>query len=122
MSFFEEGTTRYVFVLKKVVVKIPSFCSWWLFLTGLKSNLQERKFWREMKHPMLARVIASCPLGFWLVMERADSTLSRDITIEEYANLAIFFDMCEDSGLPVDRRRENVGMFGGKMKLIDYGG
>lgn len=117
-----KGATRRVFLLRGVAVKIPMFCSWESFLNGLLANLQERKFWREMKHPMLARVLYADFLGLFLVMERADETFpDRGLPVNSVRVLNFFFARCEQNHLPVDKHFSNVGRFGRKLKLIDYG-
>lgn len=117
-----KGATRCVFLLRGVAVKIPMFCSWESFLNGLLANLQERKFWREIKHPMLARVLYGDPMGLCVVMERADETFS-DIGVpaNDRRVLNFFFARCAKACLPVDRHFSNIGRFGNKLKLIDYG-
>ena len=124
MGNFElhKGATRFVFLLRRVAVKIPCFYSWEIFLNGVLANIQERRFWREMKHPMLARVIYGDPLGLCVVMERADETFSdAGVPINDRRVLNLFFARCVKACLPVDKHFSNIGRFGNKLKLIDYG-
>ena len=47
---------------------------------------------------------------------RADATLH-----ECSSEMQDFFDKCMDEGLPMDRKPENIGVFGRQWKLIDFG-
>ena len=72
--------------------------------------------------PMLARVLYADFLGLFLVMERADETFpDRGLPVNSVRVLNFFFARCEQNHLPVDKHFSNVGRFGRKLKLIDYG-
>ena len=111
-----KGATRCVWLLGKFAVKFPRFVGWRNFLQGLLANNQERTFYRELKDKRLAKVYYADPLGVCLVMERADEVkkiLGRD---EKR-----FLWVCAARGLPVECKPSSIGVFGGKLKLIDYG-
>lgn len=80
---FYKGTTRWVFLIGKYAIKIPSLSSWKQFLKGLLANMQEREFSRMDKsswhYNLIADVYYCDFLGFLLIMERADYTLSEFI-------------------------------------------
>lgn len=117
----KKGSTRVVIALGSVVIKLPRAYSWAHFLRGMLANLNERLFWKELKHPRLARVYYADIFGLVLVMERAGVILN-DSDNEEKA-VVRFFDECESVGLPVDRKASNIGYFSAfGYKLIDYGG
>lgn len=107
------GATRFVVCIGKVAIKLPRPLPWRNFLQGFLANLQEREFSR-LKHPYLAKVLYSDPMGFLLVMERADTDVS---SLLAYS----FLDRCRKQNLPVDPVPSNVGKVNGKLKLIDYG-
>jgi hypothetical protein len=107
-----KGVTRIVFLTKRYAIKIPTFYSWELFLTGLLANLQEINWWAWTLHDQrLCPVLAYCPGGFWLVMPRA-----QPITFDELPETSKEFD-----GLPLDYKHPNFGRLDGRLVLIDYG-
>ena len=114
------GATRIVFLLFRVAVKFPRCFSARTFLQGMLANMQERCFWRGMKHPMLARVLFGDPLGLCVVMERAEAT--GELIEAIYGDVSTFFHDCRYAGLPVDPHVSNIGIFKNELKLIDYGG
>ena len=109
------GATRNVWLIGKYAIKTPRVCSWGVFLNGLLANLNERVF-GMMNSPLTAKIKYSDPIGLVVVMERADSTLK-----ERSSAMQDFYDKCMDEGLPVDRKPENIGIFGQQWKLIDFG-
>lgn len=111
----KRGATRNVFLVGKYAIKIPRIYSWRTFLNGLLANLTEREF-SSMCPQMLARVYYADILGLVIVMERADKVLHNDTR-----RVRAFFQSCEDLGLPADWNPWNIGVFGKKWKLIDYG-
>ena len=111
-----------VILFRGVAIKFPSCYSWPTFLNGLLANIQERTFWRELKHPMLAEVHYSDPMGLCVIMERADETFPEDgLSDNDRRVLNLFFARCIKVCLPVDKHFSNIGRFGNKLKLIDYG-
>lgn len=124
---FYKGTTRWVFLVGNYAIKIPSLSSWKQFLNGLLANMQEREFSKMDKsswhYSLIADVHYCDPLGFLLIMERADYTLSEFIMRPwEHQIAENLFKECEKQGVPVDKKLSNVGKFGEyELKLIDYG-
>lgn len=111
------GTTRQVFLIGKIAIKIPRICSWRTFLYGLLSNIREHETWKSLHSNLLAKVHYADIFGLLLIMERADSICSK------YDNtLPIFFFNCRRLGIARDEMYFNVGKFKGQKKLIDYGG
>lgn len=124
---FYKGTTRWVFLIGNYAIKIPSLSSWKQFLNGLLANMQEREFSKMDKsswhYSLIADVHYCDPLGFLLIMERADYTLS-EFTTNPWERHVVenLFKECEKQGVPVDKKLSNVGKFAGhELKLIDYG-
>lgn len=124
---FCKGVTRWVFLIGKYAIKIPSLSSWKQFLNGLLANMQEREFSKMDKsschYNLIADVHYCDPLGFLLIMERADYALSDWIICAwERHIVENLFKECEKHGIPVDKKLSNVGKFAGyELKLIDYG-
>lgn len=105
-----------VFIFNSFVVKIPLLESWKSFLNGLLANLQERAFtatnWRE-----LCPVVASCPLGFWLIMP-----FVRPLTNDEWEGFDYFeFAFKDGYVIPVENKRNSFGVYKGEVVAIDYG-
>lgn len=120
-----KSTTRWVIPVGSCVIKLPSLRSWRQFLQGMLANLQEREFSKMDKaawpRELLARVKYCDFLGLCLVMERADCVLPDCPHPSILQQVAEFFALCEEHGLPVDPRPGNIGMFDGEFRLIDYG-
>lgn len=113
------GSTRVVFLVGGVAIKIPRPDCWRLFLHGLLANMQER-LWSGQS-PSLARVIWADRFGFVVVMERA-----RPVEDWEAAKRLI---ICDPIGEPLheflvsDLKRDNWGIGRvGQLIKIDYGG
>jgi hypothetical protein len=99
------GITREVFLMRNYAIKIPSFRSWSLFLSGLLANMQEATW--SGYDSRLCPVLRYIPGGFVVVMPRCDA-----VADVNYAD----FD-----GLPCDFKDENFGIYNGRTVLIDYG-
>ena len=102
------GCTRTVLLFKNYVIKLPSFRSWKYFLIGLLANIHEHQWWLLTKSNRLCPVKFYIPGGFLLVMPRCD-------TLETFDDWDYFDE------LPLDKKVENLGMYNGKVVLIDYG-
>ena len=118
-----KGTTRVVFLVGDYAVKFPRPCKWSTFLYGLLANMLERGLWNTQRNDVLAPVVCACPLGFWLIMKRADKTCSG---MDEFKNekdikkfISDWNNMRTDT---FDDMPNNIGYFGDKLKIIDYGG
>lgn len=103
------GITRNVFLTKNFAIKLPTFRSWSLFLTGLLANMQEALWWTT-KDSRLCPVVFSCSGGWFIVMKRAEP-LDDDCEIN-YDHFV---------GLPLDPKITNFGKIDGRVVLIDYG-
>lgn len=102
------GITRTVFLTKRFAIKIPTFRSWQLFLTGLLANMQEAFWWEATNHDQrLCPVIFSVVGGWLVIMRRAEPA-------EEV-------DYSRFDGLPLDPKPTNFGTLNGKTVMIDYG-
>lgn len=111
----KKGTTRIIIPIGNYVIKIPKFYNVRCILKGMLSNLQERSF-RHLAPALTAKIPYADIFGFVLIMERADyipQCMFRDVVM--------FFDKCEEAGLPVERKPENVGVIRGCYKLLDFG-
>jgi len=83
-------------------------------LYGLIANMQETEF-NELKDNRLAKILFSLPLGFLVIMERAEQLNSFN---EKELN-----DFCIDGDfhLPVEIKKDSFGYINNKLVAIDYG-
>lgn len=108
------GTTRTVFLIGQYAIKVPRFWHefgqghrWKILLRGILANLDEHFWWKcAYKRHKLCPVLWRSPLGFILVMRRAEP-----LSEQEYDKEAFKF-MFEN--LPMDNKIENFG----KLKRI----
>ncbi|MGL5013975.1 MAG: hypothetical protein ACRC6V_06750 [Bacteroidales bacterium] len=115
-----KGSTRIVFIFEKFVIKIPTFKSWKLFLTGILANLQERQF-SKIHNKNLARVVLSDPLGLIIVMERVREIRNRGLFFVELQKICCESDLHLDFWLS-DCKPENYGYNNkGKLVKLDFG-
>lgn len=128
------GSSRVVFIFDNYVVKCPSILAPWAdFIFGFIQNLTER-YWftadgnssRTKEQWMktqgdLARIIYADPLGFFVIMERADSlrTAKHDFTLGQ---IRAFIKKAMGEYHIHDLNEYNVGVTkDGRMVAIDYG-
>ncbi|WP_085033923.1 hypothetical protein [Ensifer aridi] len=117
MIIDRKGTTRIVFLIGLVAIKVPNFLNGWkLFLCGLLANMQERQF-GAAGWDGLCPVLWSLPGGWVVVMRRA-----RVMTPEEF----LAFDaeaFCNRSEyvLPVEAKSSSFGFIDGQIVAVDYG-
>ena len=69
MFINKQGSTRVVFVFKKIVIKIPSFVEYKLFLYGLLANVQEYTF-SKMNRRDLGKVYFVSRFGLINIMKK----------------------------------------------------
>lgn len=116
------GATRHVILTRRWAVKIPRLTHWRLFLEGLLANMQERMFWRQLRDRRLCPVRWSLPGGWLVVMHRAD-----EMSEEAYATFdPVAFcapdPQCEFAfEVPAETKRENYGIYRGRIVAVDYG-
>jgi hypothetical protein len=120
-AMIKKGNTRCALLYGKYAFKIPSMHSYTGFLQGLLANKQEHYWCKETHHPRLAKVHYCDKLGLLLIMERADYNIPLNPNEYTQKEISNFFKECEQAGLPVDPKPNNIGVFDGKWKLIDYG-
>lgn len=110
------GTTRTVFLVGKLAIKIPVFSEWRLFLQGLLANIQERTF-SKTGWPELCPVLFSIPGGWLVIMKRAEP-----ISFEEFSafNFSEFADK-DDYTVPGEDKQDSLGKLDGKVVMVDYG-
>ncbi len=103
------GITRNVFLTKRYAIKLPTFRSWKLFLTGLLANMQETFWWKETHNDSrLCPVVFGCWGGWFIVMRKAEP-------IDRLINYEYF------TGLPLDPKPTNFGILDDRVVMIDYG-
>jgi hypothetical protein len=122
MKMNRNGCTRYVFILRNVVVKIPKpSYNWQNFLKGIIANIHESETWRfnsgkyEKGNSHLLCPVLWCSWGGWvLVMRKVDELIT-----EENINK---FDCTEHiKHFEGDDTISNYGILKGKLVKIDYG-
>ena len=113
-----QGATRTVFLTRRYALKVPRLIEWRLFLYGLLANMQERKFWRHLRHEKLCPVLWSVPGGWLVVMPRVVS-----LTCEEFADVdhATFVQLDDIGVIPVEDKQDSFGWYEGRMVAVDYG-
>ena len=115
-----KGSTRWVFIGRKRVYKIPSLYSWPHFLTGLLANLQEVTWSKMADDEIVSRICPVSfyvPFGFLVVMEKLPLLTDVDITVEELELLV----ETSYSTIPVEPKHNSFGKKSGKIVALDYG-
>jgi len=113
----KRGTTREVLLIGRIAIKVASFRSYKLFLSGILGNMQEKFWWSSLvlHRDKMCPVLFVGPLKIIIVMRRADSAnLSRDEAIvlsKEFLEL----------GIPVEGKPCSFGKINGKIIAVDYG-
>lgn len=118
----KRGSTRLVFIFKKIVIKIPNNQEYRLFLKGMSANLREKSF-SKIGRGDLCKVRFCDKLGLFLIMERAQELDVKDIDWlkfreqleERYKN-----DDLKDFLLS-DSKPSNWGYINNNLVKIDYG-
>lgn len=119
MIEFKSGATRNIIILKSlgIVVKFPIINSWYGFLTGIISNLNEIDIWKNgVWAHLLCPILFWIPGGFFLVMRYAEL-----LTIEEYFDIVSSDEYADYLEVSKDDHIDNYGKIDGdKIVWIDY--
>ena len=118
MKINKQGTTRYVIMLDKIVIKIPSFHSYKHFLYGLLANMQESQFGIKPFY-CLTPVLYSSKFGLFVIQKRLRPVRHRGLFWVEHKKL-IIESIIPDIHLS-DVKPENYGYDGSQLKRLDYG-
>ena len=120
----EGGCFRRVFLFWGLAVKVPQTYSWRNFLTGLLTNMSERRIWRTWPAEMRKRlcpILFSDPLGFIVVMPRlrllSSEELGHAFPTRKAFNKAVSSRECT---IPVERKADSWGWLNGAVVAIDY--
>lgn len=115
-----EGASRSVVLTRRWALKFPKIhrpCSpygyAYDFLTGLRSNLCERVFWR-MRLDAMCPVTLSLPFGIMNIMPRC-----RPLTASEWE--CVDHQSFVDQGIPVENKRSSFGWYQNRIVALDYG-
>lgn len=116
----KKGTTRTVFLISSYAIKIPRFWhsssfvhKWKMFLRGILANMDEHFWWKcAWQKDKLCPIIWRSPLGFILIMKRADNLNEKEYDKEKFEK---YF-----KNLPLDNKIVNFGKIKDKIVLIDY--
>ena len=115
MAQVKYGSTRTVILTNNYAFKFPYIGRWKNFLLGLLSNMQEVEF-NTLKDERLAKVIFHLPLGFLVVMKRAEPLQKFD---KKY--FAGFCARKKGLVLPCELKKDSFGYIDGRLVAIDYG-
>lgn len=114
----KKGSTRWVILIGKLALKIPSLYSWRNFLWGLLANMQEVEFSRvSIMKDKLCPIRFHLPLGFFVVMPRARVLYHGEISKED---LKSFCDL-KTCVIPAELKYNSFGYYKGNLVAIDYG-
>lgn len=121
MQLVLTGVTRMVFLTRRYAIKVPRIdYGWFMFLTGLLSNIAEVSF------SVLAEEFHLCPCvwhipGGWLNVQPRCRPLSdqewaelNDPPEHEYSDKKWY-------GMSCDFQRANFGVLNNEIVLLDYG-
>lgn len=112
---FKRGITREVFLIGGIVIKIPSFRKYTLFLMGILSNIQERRWTKNLKTDRICPVLFKSPLGLIIIMPRCKpSGLSWDEAEEKSKEF-------KELGIPVEGKPCSFGWYKDRLVAVDYG-
>jgi hypothetical protein len=111
------GTTRIVFLIGKIAIKIPSITEYRLFLHGLLANMQEVTF-SKTKWIELCPILFHIPFGFLVVMKRA-TPLTREQF--ETFNIDEFRENPDHLLTFVEAKMDSFGIVDGRIVAVDYG-
>lgn len=111
------GSSRFVIVLEKYVIKVPIFLSWRRFISGTASNYKEYFDWKDSKDSSICRV-KFCFGGIMLVADRAEK-----VSEDEFRNI------CKKQLKKLLKRMtfkgefcsHNIGKLNGQYVIIDNG-
>lgn len=113
-----KGSTRWVFVAKKFVCKIPSLYSFKQFLLGLLANMQEVEFsgCKDFKET-LCPVKFYFPLGFLVVMPKTRILKPNEVSKD------FLREFCHNANLEelVEIKHNSFGYLENKLVAVDYG-
>ena len=113
----KQGATRNVLLTKRYAIKVPRLVEWRLLLYGLLANMQERQYWRHLRHDKLCPVLWSLPGGFLLVMRRTTELSRDDFATFDYEA----FVENETWRVPVENKQDSFGWYYGRIVAVDYG-
>jgi len=103
------GSTRFVFVFNKFVIKFP-IPVYRRCLYGLLSNIEENYKYHNKNEGIFCPIYFCFPLGLFLIMKKAE-----EITKDEFSKLPPIFSINEDFYLP------NIGKIENNYYYVDYG-
>lgn len=114
----KQGGTRYVIMLEKYVVKIPSWYSYKHFLDGLVANINESSL-GSFNYPCLATMVKGNRFGLFVIQKR----------IKPVNHVGLFWielnKLTHESIIPGvhlrDVKPQNYGYDRGQLKRLDYG-
>jgi len=115
----KKGSTRWVFIGKKYVYKIPYLTRYNNFILGLLANGQEVTFSKIKGYKkQLMPIVFYLPLGFLVVMKKANEISKTDWDL-------YYKDQAEEIitiyNVPAELKRGSWGIYKNNLKAVDYG-
>ncbi|QBO61594.1 hypothetical protein G17_00098 [Escherichia phage vB_EcoM_G17] len=122
MNIDLKGATRTVILIGEYAIKIPTFKSWKLFLTGMIANLNERSWmqYSNRSDSSICPTLWSSCTGLVTVQKRCKPVQHRGLFWVELCALALNSELSTDFFYS-DAKPENFGYLGGKLVKLDYG-
>jgi hypothetical protein len=106
------GRNRWVILIGRYAVKVPSLRSWQDFLFGILNNIREA---RDGKLPGRCPVVLKLPLGLAIVMRRA-------VPLDEQEFAAFkAYEFCRLHGISAEQKPDSFGRLNGQIVALDYG-
>lgn len=113
-----KGATRWVFIVGRYAVKIPSLHNWRCFLNGLLGNMQETQF-SKTGHEKLCPVLFSIWGGWLVIMPFCPKLIDAHYSVIS-RNFSSWIDVGE-MVLPVENKYNSFGYYKGMVVAVDYG-
>ena len=116
MTAVRHGATRTVLLIGPYAVKVPSLRHGTRnFLTGMLANMQEATF-AKAGWPVVCPVLFSLPVGLVVILPRC-APVESEPDVEWWQT----FTIKPDYEVPVEWKRDSLGVLDGRIVAVDYG-
>ena len=122
MIKINSGATRFVYLFKRIVIKLPRWSSYTDFLLGLISNYNEVKIWKT-RHKnncsdKLAPILFYLPFGLLIIMKKA--IMLNNFNAKEFSYKLYPDNYTIEYYFPVENKIDSFGIINNKIVAIDY--